>query len=64
MTAPSPPCSARTTWKAEILCDRVVLMDQGRVLADGTPERLGSLQDLFFRVSGRALSEADQEDIA
>ena len=50
--------------EAEILCDRVVLMDQGRVLADGTPERLGPLEDLFFRLSGRALSEADQEEIA
>jgi hypothetical protein len=39
-------------------------MDRGRVLADGTPERLGSLEDLFFRLSGRELSEADQEEIA
>jgi ABC-2 type transport system ATP-binding protein len=50
--------------EAEILCDRVVLMDQGQVLADGTPERLGPLEDLFFRLSGRALSEADREEIA
>jgi ABC-2 type transport system ATP-binding protein len=50
--------------EAEILSDRVVLMDQGRVLADGTPDRLGPLEDLFFRLSGRALSEADREEIA
>lgn len=50
--------------EAEILCDRVVLMDQGAVLADGTPELLGSLEGLFFRLSGRAMSEADQEEIA
>ena len=50
--------------EAEILCDRVVLMDQGQILADGTPERLGSLDELFFRLSGRALAEADQEEIA
>ena len=47
--------------EAEALCDRVLLMDRGRVLADGTPAQLGRLEDVFFELSGRALDEADSE---
>lgn len=41
------------------LCDRVLLMDRGHVLADGSPAQLGRLEDVFFALSGRALDDAD-----
>jgi ABC-2 type transport system ATP-binding protein len=47
--------------EAEALCDRVLLMDRGRVLADGPPETLGRLEDVFFELSGRGLEDADDE---
>src|SRR5499427_9399005 len=47
--------------EAESLCDRVLLMDYGRVLADGRPSQLGRLEDLFFELSGRGMEEADVE---
>jgi len=47
--------------EAESLCDRVLLMDYGRVLADGRPSQLGRLEDLFFGLSGRGMEEADVE---
>ncbi len=47
--------------EAEALCDRVLLMDHGRVLADGTPSALGRLEDVFFELSGRGLEDADDE---
>ncbi len=47
--------------EAEALCDRVLLMDYGRVLADGRPSQLGHLEDLFFELSGRGLEDADTE---
>jgi ABC-2 type transport system ATP-binding protein len=50
--------------EAEALCDRVLLMDRGRVLADGSPAELGRLQDVFFELSGRGLDEAEMEEEA
>jgi ABC-2 type transport system ATP-binding protein len=47
--------------EAEALCDRVLLMDRGRVLADGPPAELGRLQDVFFELSGRDLEAAEAE---
>ncbi|HEV3101600.1 MAG TPA: ABC transporter ATP-binding protein [Candidatus Dormibacteraeota bacterium] len=57
--------------EAAELCDRVLMMDAGRVLADGTPEELGrlhsidgsaaSLEDVFMLLSGKRL-ERDGED--
>jgi ABC-2 type transport system ATP-binding protein len=47
--------------EAEALCDRVLLMDRGRVLADGPPATLGRLEDVFFELSGRGLEDADDE---
>jgi hypothetical protein len=37
-------------------------MDRGKVLADGAPSELGSLEDLFFERAGRALEDADFDD--
>lgn len=48
--------------EAEALCDRVLLLDRGRVLADGTPAELGPLEPLFFARSGRAMAEADADE--
>ena len=48
--------------EAEALCDRVLLLDRGRVLADGTPAELGPLEPLFFDKSGRAMADADADD--
>lgn len=48
--------------EAEALCDRVILLDRGLVLADGTPAELGPLEPLFFTLAGRAMAEADAEE--
>src|SRR5947209_20374503 len=57
--------------EAAELCDRVLMMDAGRVLADGTPEGLcrryavdggtTTLEDVFMRLSGKSL-ELDGEE--
>ena len=56
--------------EADVLCDHVVLIDQGRVLAEGTPKDLirrhaseegGSLEDVFMRVTGKRLAEDEEE---
>ena len=62
--------------EAERLCDRVIILDRGRILAEGTPEELraqhsvtgdgSSLEDVFLRLTGKSFdddSEAgDEED--
>ena len=48
--------------EAEALCDRVLLLDRGKVLADGTPAELGPLEPLFFARSGRVMAEADADE--
>jgi hypothetical protein len=40
----------------------VLLLDRGRVLADGTPAELGPLEPLFFARSGRQLEDAEADD--
>jgi ABC-2 type transport system ATP-binding protein len=56
--------------EAEVLCDRVVVIDQGLVLAEGTPGELtrahaggdgGSLEDAFMHLTGRRLAEDEEE---
>jgi len=47
--------------EAAALCDRVIVMDRGRVLADGPPTDTGSLERLFFDLTGRPLEEEDSE---
>jgi ABC-2 type transport system ATP-binding protein len=45
--------------EAEALCDRVAIIDGGRVTAEGTPRELigqagaGSLEDAYFALTGR-----------
>ena len=56
--------------EAEILCDRVAIVDQGRVIALGTPSQLiaalgdvpvvtrhGTLEDVFMSLTGRHLRD-------
>lgn len=50
--------------EAEQLCDRVAIMDQGRILQEGVPEKLvaaaegcSNLGDLFLQLTGRALRD-------
>ena len=56
--------------EAEILCDRVAIIDQGRVIAQGTPRELiaslgaprvvthqGTLEDVFMSLTGRHLRD-------
>jgi len=56
--------------EAEVLCDRVVVLDQGRVLAEATPAELirahagevgGSLEDAFMQLTGKRLEEDEEE---
>ena len=59
--------------EAAELCDRVLMLDVGRVLADGSPEDLcrrysvdrsvATLEDVFMRLSGKSL-ELDGEEEA
>jgi ABC-2 type transport system ATP-binding protein len=48
--------------EAAVLCGRVIVMDRGRVLADGPPAQLGSLERLFFDLTGRPLEEEEHGD--
>jgi len=56
--------------EAEVLCDHVLVLDQGRVLAEGTPAELirahagevgGSLEDAFMKLTGKRLEEDEEE---
>jgi ABC-2 type transport system ATP-binding protein len=49
--------------EAAILCDRVIVMDRGRVLADAAPTDVGSLERLFFDLTGRPLEEEQEEEV-
>ncbi|HEX3508161.1 MAG TPA: ABC transporter ATP-binding protein [Candidatus Dormibacteraeota bacterium] len=56
--------------EAAALCDRVLMMDEGRVLADGSPDELGrkyanangpaSLEDVFMQLSGKAFAKEEE----
>jgi len=55
--------------EAEVLCDHVLVLDQGRVLAEGTPAELirahagdvgGSLEDAFMKLTGKWLEEDEE----
>jgi ABC-2 type transport system ATP-binding protein len=59
--------------EAAELCDRVLMMDGGRVLADGSPEELcrlhadgspkATLEDVFMHLTGKRFEVAeDKED--
>jgi ABC-2 type transport system ATP-binding protein len=56
--------------EAAALCDRVLMMDGGRVLADGTPEELcrvhgggapgATLEDVFMHLTGKSFALAEK----
>jgi ABC-2 type transport system ATP-binding protein len=60
--------------EAAALCDRVLMMDEGRVLADGSPEELGrkyanangpaSLEDVFMQLSGKEFAKEEEGEPA
>jgi lipooligosaccharide transport system ATP-binding protein len=48
--------------EAEILCDRVAIMDMGKIVTIDTPSRLmslhgGNLEDVYLKLTGRPLKE-------
>jgi ABC-2 type transport system ATP-binding protein len=53
--------------EAAALCDRVLMMDGGRVLADGAPEPIcrqfgaANLEDVFMHLTGKTLEEEEEE---
>jgi len=53
--------------EAAALCDRVLMMDGGRVLEDGTPDELrgrfgaATLEDVFMTLTGKTLAADDEE---
>ena len=55
--------------EVERLCDRVVFLSEGRVVADGPPELIaaefghGSLEDVFLELAGTERDEEDRRDI-
>jgi ABC-2 type transport system ATP-binding protein len=56
--------------EAEAVCDQVVIIDRGRILAEGSPTELSrrygeigrpaTLEDVFMRLSGKSLEEDDE----
>jgi len=57
--------------EAAALCDRVLMMDDGRVLADGSPAELcrahggATLEDVFMRLTGKTLEQDEElEEVA
>jgi ABC-2 type transport system ATP-binding protein len=56
--------------EAAALCDRVLMLDGGRVLADGSPEELrmrygaGTLEDVFMHLTGKTLQAEEAEEVA
>ncbi len=60
--------------EAAALCDRVLMMDEGRVLADGSPEELSrmyadgdnpaTLEDVFMRLTGKQFANEEEAESA
>jgi ABC-2 type transport system ATP-binding protein len=58
--------------EAAALCDRVLMMDEGRVLADGSPDELcrryadgdghGTLEEVFMRLTGKEFARDEGEE--
>jgi ABC-2 type transport system ATP-binding protein len=57
--------------EAETLCDYVIILERGAILAEGTPAALRtrhtldgvvpSLEDVYMRISGKSLEEDEEE---
>ncbi len=59
--------------EADALCDRIAILDRGRIVVEGTPSELRmqartatqpnpSMEDAFMYFTGRSLEEAEQEE--
>ena len=61
--------------EADTLCDRLAIVDKGRIVVEGTPQELKeahrlrgglanmpTLEDVFMEVTGRSLEEDEEED--
>ncbi|MFD0559504.1 ABC-2 type transport system ATP-binding protein [Stackebrandtia endophytica] len=54
--------------EVERLCDRVALIDAGRIIAQGTPDdlkaqaRVATLEDAFFQLSGKEFHHDHEDD--
>ena len=54
--------------EAAAMCDRVLMMDGGRVLADGTPAGLcarheaSTLEDVFMQLTGKTFEAEEEEE--
>ena len=61
--------------EADTLCDRLAIIDKGRIVVEGTPQELKdahrlahglheepSLEDVFMEVTGRSLADDEEED--
>jgi ABC-2 type transport system ATP-binding protein len=58
--------------EAERLCDRVIILDRGRILAEGTPAALraahglsgdgSSLEDVFLRLTGKSFDDDSESE--
>src|SRR5437879_12393334 len=55
--------------EAAALCDRVLMLDGGHVLADGSPDELcarhgaGTLEDVFMHMTGKTLEAEEAEEV-
>ena len=49
--------------EAVTVCDRVIVMDRGRVLADGPPTDLATLERRFFELTGHPIEEDPEEEV-
>src|SRR3989442_10542332 len=55
--------------EAAELCERVLMLDGGRVLADGAPQELctrygaGTLEDVFMHLTGKTLEAEELEEV-
>jgi ABC-2 type transport system ATP-binding protein len=55
--------------EAAALCDRVLMMNQGRVLADGSPQELcreygaTSLEGVFMHLTGKSFEQEEREEV-
>ena len=55
--------------EASALCDRVLMMDGGRVLADGSPQELmqrhesSTLEDVFMQLTGKTFEREEEEEV-
>ena len=51
--------------EAEMLCDRLVIIDSGKIVEQGTPKQLiekhlggkGNLEDVFLKLTGKHLRD-------